>query len=95
MEENIQVFKALSISKPVNIPTMHYFSDTTLNDLQNLHKKSIGGGKRPKIKHCTPIGDYEEGGLKDVDIEAKFSALKKKKDPTMFDPLGKKMKPIF
>ena len=31
-------------------------------------------GKRPKIKHSTFIGDYKEGGYKD--IEAKIVALK-------------------
>ena len=33
-------------------------------------------GKRPKIKHSTLIGDYKEGGYKDVDIEVKIVALK-------------------
>ena len=59
--------------------------------MQNLHKEFIWGGELPKIKHCTLIGKYEEGGLKDVDIEAKFSALKflwikKLKDSTNHHP---------
>ena len=33
-------------------------------------------GKRPKIKHSTLIGDYEEGGDKNVDIKVKIVALK-------------------
>ena len=33
-------------------------------------------GKRPKIKHSTNIGDYKEGGYKDVDIEVKIVSLK-------------------
>ena len=70
------MFKALIMSRPVYITTMQHVPDNALNDLQNLHKEFIWGGKRPKIKHCTLIGEYEEGGLKDLDIEAKFSALK-------------------
>ena len=33
-------------------------------------------GKRLEIKHSTFIGDYKEGGYKDVDIEVKIGALK-------------------
>ena len=33
-------------------------------------------GKRPKIKHSTLIGDYKEGGYKDVETEVKIVALK-------------------
>ena len=29
-----------------------------------------------KIKHSTLIGDYKEGGIENVDIEAKLKALK-------------------
>ena len=70
---------------------VQHVPDNALNDLQNLHKEFIWGGKRPKIKHCTQIGEYEEGGLRDVNIEAKFSALKllwikKLKDPTNHHP---------
>ena len=32
-------------------------------------------GKRPKIKHPTLTGDYEEKGYKDVDIKVKIMAL--------------------
>ena len=88
----IQVFKASIISKPVYIATMQHVHDNAVNALQNLHKEFIWGGKQPKIKHCTLIWEYEEGGLKDVDIEATFSALKFLwikilKDPTNHHPL--------
>ena len=73
------------------IATMQQVPDNALNYLQNLHKEFIWGSKQPKIKHCTPTGGYEEGGLKDGDIEAKFSArkflwIKKFKDSTNHHP---------
>ena len=34
------------------------------------------GGKRPKIRHSTLTGDYEEGGYIDADIKVKIVALK-------------------
>ena len=70
---------------------MQHVPNNALNGLQNLHKEFIWKGKWPKINHCTLIGEYEEGRLKDMDIEAKFSALeflwiKKLKDPTNHHP---------
>ena len=41
-----------------------------------LHKKFLWNNRLPKIKHSTLIGEYYDGGLKDIDIEAKFKALK-------------------
>ena len=40
-----------------------------------LKKDFVWRGKRPKIKHSTLIGDYKEGGYKDVAIEVKIVAL--------------------
>ena len=72
----IQVFKSLVASKPVylatRIPAPQNFCDT----LEALHKDFIWYGKKPKIKHSTLIGDYCEGGLRDVDIDAKLLSLK-------------------
>ena len=55
--------------------------------LKALHKDFIWSGKKPKIKHSTLIGDYCEGGLRDIDIDAKLLSLKfiwikRLKDPT-------------
>ena len=47
-----------------------------MDDLQSMHKDFIWDGKRAKIKHCTLIGDYTDGGLKDVDLVSKFTSLK-------------------
>ena len=58
----IRVFKALIISKPVYIATMQHVPNNALNDLHNLHQEFIWGGKRPKRKHCTLIGEYGGGG---------------------------------
>ena len=69
-------FKALTISKPVYIATMQHLPDNTLNDLQNLHKEFIRGGKRPKIKHCTLIGEYEDGDSKMWILKRSFYGLK-------------------
>ena len=42
----------------------------------DIREKFLWKNGKPKIKHSTLIADYEDGGLKDVGIDSKFSALK-------------------
>ena len=72
----IQIFKSLIASKPVYLATMKHLPQEILDDLQSMHKDFIWDGKRAKIKHCTLIGDYTDGGLKDADLASKFTSLK-------------------
>ena len=72
----IQVFKSLIASKLVYIATMKNIRSQFLDDLQVLYKEFIWDSKRPKVKHSTLIGNYEEGGFKDVDLPSKFKSLK-------------------
>ena len=51
-------------------------SEQTLNQLNLIQKYFIWRGRRPKIKYSTLIGDYNNEGYKDVDIEFKFESLK-------------------
>ena len=41
-----------------------------------MHKEFIWNGKKTEIKHSSLIGEYRDGGLKDVDIGAKIVSLK-------------------
>ena len=43
--------------------------------MSRVQKKFIWNGKKPKIKHTTLINEYQDGGLKDADIEAKIRSL--------------------
>ena len=71
----IIIFKTLAISKIVFVSYITSMPDCILRHLNNIHKKIIWDGKKAKIKHSTLIGKYDEGGLKDVDIETKIKAL--------------------
>ena len=46
-----------------------------IEKIEKIHKDFIWDSKKPKMKHSSMIGDYEEGGLKDIDIKAKFQSL--------------------
>ena len=62
----IQVFKSLVASKPVYLATMIDLQQNFCDTTKSLHKEFIWSGKRPKIGHSTLLGDYREGGLKDI-----------------------------
>ena len=72
----IQVFKALALSKAVFICTMKPCSKKFVDDLNEIQKDFIWRGRKPKIKHTSLIGDYSEGGMKDIDMKAKLESLR-------------------
>ena len=43
--------------------------------MNEIQKNFIWDGKIPKIKHSTLICDYDEGGLKDIDIKSKIASF--------------------
>ena len=50
---------------------------TQFLDLPNsIQKDFIWNKSRSKIKHCSIIADYKEGGYKDVDTSSKLLAMK-------------------
>ena len=71
----IQVFKALVLSKAVSICTMKPYSKKFVDDLNVIKKDFNWRGRKPKIKHTSLIGDYNEGGMKDIDMKAKLESL--------------------
>ena len=72
----IQIFKTLAISKTLYISTMRTPPTQFLNLLNSIQKDFIWNKSRAKIKHCSIIADYKEGGYKDVDISSKLLAMK-------------------
>ena len=56
--------------------TMKNIPPQFLDDLQLLHKEFIWDGKRLKVKHSMLIRNYDERGLKGVDLPSKFKSLK-------------------
>ena len=72
----IQIFKYLAVSKTLYACTMSSPSKRFIDQTNSSQKDFVWRGKRPKIKHSTLIGEYKEGGYKDVDTEVKIVALK-------------------
>ena len=55
---------------------MAYVSEKIIGELEKLQEKFLWKSRTVKIKHSTLIGDYKDGGIKNVAIEAKLKALK-------------------
>ena len=55
---------------------MTMLAKNALDDLQAMHEEFIWDSKKPKIKHFTLIGHYEDFGFRDVDLPAKFKSIK-------------------
>ena len=45
------------------------------DDLNVIKKDFIWRGRKPKIKYTSLIGDYNEGGMKHIDMKAKLDSL--------------------
>ena len=71
----ISVFKSLAFSKIIFISYLSNVQNSILSQIEKLQKEFIWSGKNPKIKHSTLIADYEQGGLKDIDVKAKIKSL--------------------
>ena len=72
----IQIFKTLGISKIQYLASMSHVPDRIIEELKTIQNRFLWNSSTPKIKHSTLIGDYAEGGLKNVDINTKLKALK-------------------
>ena len=71
----IQVFKALALSKVMFICTLKLYSKKFVDDLNVIQNDFIWRGRKPERKHTSLIGDYNESGMKDIDIKARLESL--------------------
>ena len=79
IEGKIVVFKSLAISKLIHLALVTEIPTSTNNLFTKLQMEFIWKGKNPKIKNSTLFNDYENGGLKNIDIFSKVTMLLDKK----------------
>ena len=75
IEGKITVFKSLAISKIIHLALITSVHSSTVKQLNKIQQHFIWGGKSSKIKHSTLCNNYENGGLKNVDIIFKITSL--------------------
>ena len=69
------VFKALAISKIVHLALVKTIPNSIIQELSKIQKEFIWKTRNPKIKHDTLCKNYENGGLKNIDIMYKLVSL--------------------
>ena len=74
-EEKITIFKTLAISKIINLASVTVLPNSTIIELNKIHKDFIWNHKTPKIKEKILINNFDKGGLNDVDISSKITSL--------------------
>ena len=72
----VQIFKALGISKIQYAASMAYVPKRVIQELERLQKIFLWNSGTVKMKHSTLTNEYEDGGIENVDIEARLKATK-------------------
>ena len=71
LEGKVTVFKALAISKIVHLALITNIPTSTMKELNKIQKEFIWKNKNPKMKYTTLCNNYDNGGLKNIDILSK------------------------
>ena len=75
LEGKIIVFKSLAISKIVYLSLLTNIPNNIVEELKKIQKNFLWNFTAPKIKHSTTRMDYQNGGLKNVDVFFKIISL--------------------
>ena len=75
LEGRINIFKTLAISKIVYLAFLTIIPNSLIEELQRIQKMFIWHSSSPKISHKTLCNNFENGGLKHVDISSKIISL--------------------
>ena len=75
IEGKILISKTLAISKVVHLALVKDVPSSTIAQLEKIQKQFIWKNGNPKLKHTTLCNEYEQGGLKNVDIFFKITSL--------------------
>ena len=75
LEGKIAVFKSLALSKITHLSLVKTIPPSIIDQLNKIQKNFIWNGLNPKIKNSTINNNYENGGLKNINIAAKISSL--------------------
>ena len=72
----VTIFKTMAISKIVFASFLSTVPNAVITKMDEIQKYFLWNGKSPKVSQNVLISDYEDGGLRSVDIRAKIIALR-------------------
>ena len=64
----ITIFKTLALSKIIHLALVTNVPTATIELFRKIQKEFLWGKNKSKVKHDTLCNDYDNGGLKSVDI---------------------------
>ena len=85
LEGRIIIFKTLAISEIVYLALLTVIPNSLIEELQKIQKTFIWHSSRPKISPKTLCNNFENGGLKHVDISSKIISLQCSLHGKLFD----------
>ena len=83
-EGKITVFKSLALSKITNLALVKTIPPSIIDQLNKTQKNLIWKELNPKIKNSNINNNYENGGIKNVNIAAKIRSLQRSWIKTLF-----------
>ena len=75
VEGKIIIFKTLALSKTVYLTLITSFSKQLIEEIQRIQKAFIWNNWTSKMNHETLYNPFQEGGLKNFDINSKIASL--------------------
>ena len=75
LEGKVAVFKTLALSKIIHLALVKTIPVSTVEQLNKIQKDFIWNKSKPKIKNTTLSSDFQDGGLKNVNIKTKITSL--------------------
>ena len=85
LEGKIIVFKSVALSKITHLSLVKTIPPSIIDQLNKTQKNFIWNGLNPKITNSTINNNYENGGLKNVNIAAKISSFQSSWIKKLFD----------
>ena len=79
------IFKTLAISKIVYLALITNVPKVIVEEFQKIQKNILWQNSRPKIKHKTLSNTFENGGLKNIDINLKVRSVQRSWVKKLYD----------
>ena len=75
VQGKITIFKTLALSKIIHMALVKVIPTSTIDLLNKIQKQFIWNNLKPKIKQSTLCNNYQDGALKNVNINVKIVSL--------------------
>ena len=85
IEGKILVFKTLAMSKVAHLALVKHIPSSTIAQLGKIQKQFVWKNGNPKLGHTTRCNEYEQGGLKNVNIFSKITSLQCSRVKILYD----------